>query len=61
MGRELGPMLIRSMKAGAFTPATLEELAAGEVVLVLRSMKAGAFTPATLNGLGESAAVGAAQ
>ena len=36
----------RSMKAGAFTPAILEELSGHVLAAVQRSMKAGAFTPA---------------
>ena len=35
------------MKAGAFTPATPEQMAADRVARKIRSMKAGAFTPAT--------------
>ena len=37
----------RSMKAGAFTPATLLFVVRFERVQPERSMKAGAFTPAT--------------
>ena len=37
----------RSMKAGAFTPATLEQVGPHGPDYLMRSMKAGAFTPAT--------------